>query len=72
MKFIKKRAKCAAIEYHNQDKLYDYRCPTCGMGVADNYNCCPYCRQKLYFVKPEVEMEKEFNIALKREIENYK
>lgn len=72
MKFIKKKAQCVAIQYHNQDKFYDYRCPTCGMGVANDYICCPYCSQKLYFVRPDTEMEKEFSVSLKIETEKYK
>lgn len=29
----------------------DYRCPECGMGVGDNYVCCPYCGSELAWGK---------------------
>lgn len=49
MKFIKKKAEQVSITIHGGDITPDYRCPTCGMGVAPEYVCCPYCTQKLYF-----------------------
>ncbi len=49
MKFIKKKAEQVSIVIHGDNVIPDYRCPTCGMGVAPEYVCCPYCAQKLYF-----------------------
>lgn len=49
MKFIKKKAEQVSITIHGGDITPDYRCPTCGMGVAPEYVYCPYCTQKLYF-----------------------
>lgn len=71
MKFIKKKAQCVAIKYIKREKLYDWRCPTCGMGIAEDYVCCPYCRQRVFFIIPDKKMKNKFNVTLKRKYEPY-
>lgn len=63
MKFIKKKAECVAIIKHGGERLPDWRCPTCGMGIADDYICCPYCRQKVKFNESTIRKE-EFKVSL--------
>lgn len=36
------------VDSETKEVVYrDYRCGSCGMGVAEEYICCPYCGQKL-------------------------
>ena len=65
MKFIKKEAECVSITEHGSDTLYDWRCPSCGMGVAEDYVCCPYCRQKLIFKRPNEINLNDFGIKIR-------
>ena len=30
----------------------EWTCPVCGMGVHDEWRCCPYCEQKISFPPP--------------------
>lgn len=30
----------------------EWRCPVCGQGVAEEYECCPYCTARLRFPEP--------------------
>ena len=32
----------------------DYRCPECGMGIAREYECCPYCKTEFEWGKVEL------------------
>ena len=54
MKMFKKNAECVSIMYLKGERLLDWRCPACGMGVVEEYVCCPYCRQKLKFEENQV------------------
>lgn len=49
MKFIKKSAEFVGYVVHGDDKFKEWRCPTCGMSVAEDYVCCPYCGQYIKF-----------------------
>ena len=59
MKIFKKKAECVSIEYHNGERLLDWRCPNpkCGYGVSEEYICCPYCGQKLIFDRSTIKTE---------------
>lgn len=59
MKIFKKKAECVAIEYHNGERLFDWRCPNpkCRHGVAEDYICCPYCGQRLEFDRKSVKID---------------
>lgn len=35
----------------------DYACPDCGMGIAGEYICCPYCGQTIDWSKEENDGE---------------
>jgi len=37
----------ARIKYSEEEYIDDYRCPICGLGVADDYTHCPHCGRKL-------------------------
>ena len=63
MKIFKRNAECVSIMYLNGERLLDWRCPICGYGVAEEYICCPYCRQKLKFEEKKVN-PKDYQIHL--------
>lgn len=67
MKIFKKKAELVAIHKHQEDTFYDYRCPDCGYGVADDYICCPHCTRKLVFEKPEQAAARELKEAVEEE-----
>jgi hypothetical protein len=37
----------ARIQYSEEEYIDDYRCPICGLGVAEDYTHCPHCGRKL-------------------------
>lgn len=51
MKIFKKEAEIVAILMIHGERVLDYRCPNknCGMGVAEDYICCPHCGQRIKF-----------------------
>lgn len=51
MKWIRKNAKYVGYLKYNDEKLHEWQCPNkkCGMHVTEEYDCCPYCSQKLKF-----------------------
>lgn len=71
MKFIKRKAECVSITYHNGERIPDWRCPSCGMGIADDYICCPYCGQKVEFDKSNIKSE-EFTVSLNHKVKSWK
>lgn len=50
-----KEAEFVGYITYNKEKLAEWRCPNkkCGMGVSEEYTCCPYCGQKLKFREPK-------------------
>lgn len=54
MKFIKRYAEFVGCVKYNGEFLNEWICPNkkCGMGVAEEYVCCPYCGQKIKFKEP--------------------
>lgn len=55
MKFIKKYAKFVGYRILFGQEIAEWTCPNkkCGMGVSEEYICCPYCGQKIKFKEPE-------------------
>lgn len=52
---------------HGGEKVPDYACPECGMGVADNYSFCPYCGAEF-----DWKHESEASAAFRRLVESVK
>lgn len=54
MKFIRKYAEYVGYTICHGERINEWRCPNrkCGMGVSENYACCPYCGQKIKFGEP--------------------
>lgn len=54
MKFIKRYAEFTGRMKYMGEYLNEWRCPNkkCGMHVAEEYVCCPYCGQKIKFKEP--------------------
>lgn len=51
MKFIRKPAYFVGFIIIRGTRIDEWRCPNkkCGFGVAEDYNYCPYCGQRLKF-----------------------
>ena len=64
MKIIKRKAECVSVMMHQGERLYGYRCPKCGLGVSEDYRCCPYCCQRLKFVPPSTEDLRKYNVEM--------
>ncbi len=65
MKMIRKNAEFIGNTPYYGERINDWRCPNkkCGMGVSEEYTCCPYCGQKIKFKEhPKVKM---IDIAIK-------
>lgn len=54
MKFIRRYAEFVGYSIYHGERINDWRCPNskCGMGISEDYVCCPYCRQKIKFGEP--------------------
>ncbi len=54
MKSIKKYAEFIGYTLYHGRWENGWRCPNrdCGMGVSEDYVCCPYCGQKIKFREP--------------------
>lgn len=52
MKIIRKYAEFVGYVFHCGKSFREWRCPDCGMGVSEEYRCCPYCSRKIKFRKP--------------------
>ncbi len=53
MKFMRKYAEFVGYTLYHGERTNDGQCPNkkCGMGIAEEYTCCPYCGQKIKFRK---------------------
>lgn len=57
MKCIRKFAKFVGYTIFHGEKFAEWRCPSCGFGVSEDYVCCPYCGRKIKFGKiPETKL----------------
>ena len=45
-------------DFENAEK--DYRCPICGLGIAEEYQCCPYCMSEFNWSKVKQPKSEEF------------
>lgn len=45
-------------DFENTEK--DYRCPICGLGIAEEYLCCPYCMTEFNWSKVKQPKSEEF------------
>lgn len=54
MKSIRKYAEFLGYERYQGKRFNNWRCPNkkCGMGILEEYKCCPYCGQKVKFKQP--------------------
>lgn len=54
MKIIRKYAEFIGCTIYHGERANEWRCPNkkCGMGVYEEYTCCPYCGQKIRFREP--------------------
>lgn len=66
MKIIKKYAEFAGYTICHGEQVNEWRCPNknCGIGVIEDYVCCPYCGQKLKFREPELLGMRMIKISL--------
>lgn len=68
MKSNRKRKSAYFVGYtlYNGERFNEWSCPKCGMGVSEDYICCPYCGQKIKFEEPpKVNKMLEINFKLK-------
>lgn len=42
----------------------DYRCPVCGMGISEEYKCCPYCMSEFDWDKVKQPTSEEIRKML--------
>ena len=63
MKLFKRKAEYIANLCVDGEVYVDWRCPSCSMGVAEEYVCCPYCGQRLKF---ETKKVNKTGILIKR------
>ncbi len=54
MKIISRYAKFIGYTLYHGERINEWRCPNkkCGMGISEEYICCPYCGQKIKFREP--------------------
>lgn len=54
MRIIRKFAEFVGYKRYHGERINEWQCPNkkCGMGVSEDYTCCPYCGQKIKFMKP--------------------
>lgn len=59
MKSIRKYAEFVGYTLYHGQRFNDWRCPNkkCGMGVSEEYTCCPYCSQKIKFKEPDSKIK---------------
>lgn len=67
MRFIKKKAEFIGYVIYDEEKFNEWRCPNkkCGMSVAEEYKCCPYCGQRIKF---SISEETQNYIKIKRNV----
>lgn len=55
-KMFRKQAEFIGYIIYQDKKFEEWRCPNkeCGLGVSEEYTCCPYCGQKIKFIKGEM------------------
>lgn len=55
MIIIRKYAEHIGYTIYQGERINEWRCPNkkCGLHVMEDYNCCPYCGQKIKFKKPD-------------------
>ena len=70
MKIIRKWAEFVGYTLYHGERLNEWRCPNkkCGMGIAEEYICCPYCGQKIKFKEPG--QAKMIQISIKEGVGN--
>lgn len=66
MKFIRKYAEYVGCTIYHGERANDWRCPNvkCGMGISEEYTCCPYCGQKVKFGEPPKVKTVEINMKV--------
>lgn len=54
MRFMRKYAEFVGYTLSHDERIDEWRCPNkkCGMGIMEEYTCCPYCGQKIKFTEP--------------------
>jgi len=54
MKIIRKYAEFVGYRFNNGERIAEWNCPNikCGLGVSEEYVCCPWCGQRIKFQKP--------------------
>jgi len=64
MRIISRYAEFVGYTLYHGKRINEWRCPNkkCGMGVSDEYICCPYCGQKIKFREPSKVKIVDFGI----------
>ena len=68
MKILKKKAVLIGVIGDRENcsvGYYKYECPTCNGTVNENYICCPYCGQRIYFDSTGIDLIDQFSNELK-------
>lgn len=57
MKRISRNAEYIGYNEINGEIFEEWRCPSCGYAVEEQYVCCPYCGQKIEFPEEPLKID---------------